>query len=191
MEIIAMLISVLCLIGGAGMGYFLRNRSVVAELKERKEKGDKLIERAKEQANDIKYWARKEAKEIAREEKKRHEGEMINREKKIKAQEREMVQAEARFEGQKEDFKNQKEKLRGQETKLEERLQKVDKEIGIYHNKQNQLANKLSEVAAMTKDEARAELISTMEESVRVDFAKVARRIEEETKRKRKPVPRD
>ena len=45
MEATIILASVLCLIVGAGVGYFLRNRTAQAELAERQANGDKIIEK--------------------------------------------------------------------------------------------------------------------------------------------------
>ncbi len=182
MEITIILASVLCLVVGAGVGYFIRNRAAVVEQRERQEKGDQFIEKAKDQANDIKYRARKEAKEVAKEEKKQHEAEMRNREKEVKAQEREVAQAEARFESQKDELKKEREKLKSREGELDESLGKVEKEVKSYRHKQEELSEKLSKVSGMTQDQARTELMLMMEEAARVDFAKMARRIEEEAK---------
>ena len=49
-------------------------------------------------------------------------------------------------------------------------------------NKQNEFNDRLAQVSQMTKEEAKQELLRAMEEEARVDFGKILRRIEEETK---------
>ena len=49
-------------------------------------------------------------------------------------------------------------------------------------NKQTEFNDKLAQVAQMTKEEAKVELTRAMEEEARVDFGKILRSLEEETK---------
>lgn len=182
MDMTAILASVLFLIVGVIAGYFVRNMAAVKELKEREAKGDEIINKAKESANDIKYKARKEAKELAKEEKEQHENEMRKREKEVKDQEKEMSSRESKLETMKEENKRENDRLRSKEDEVKRGLERVETEVTKYKERQNELSSKLSEVANMTQDQAKQELIKNMEEAARVDFAKVARRIEEEAK---------
>ena len=61
-------------------------------------------------------------------------------------------------------------------------LQKIDLEIKKAKSKQTDLSNKLSTVASMTREQAKTQLLKTMEEDARADFAKIFRKIEEESK---------
>ena len=179
MEII---IAVLCLVAGLGVGYFLRHHFAQLELKDRREKGDQIIKGAKEQAGEIKYRARKESKDIIREERKNLEMEMGHREKNLKRQERDLAQSEVRLENEREGLKKESQNLKQQEAKLEEEFEKIAREIQSIKKQRSELTDKLSQVAQMTQDQAKAELVSQMEEAARVDFAKMVRKIEEETK---------
>ena len=55
-----LLAALLALIIGAGVGFFLRNMQAQKELAIREKKGDEIISRAKKDASDIKYKARKD-----------------------------------------------------------------------------------------------------------------------------------
>ncbi len=182
MDMTVILASILFLIVGAGLGFFVRNRQAQAELKEREQRGDQIIEKAKESANDIKYKARKEAKEVIKEERQQFENEMRNREKEFKATERELTQKEAKLDSKLEATKEKQENLSRREDEVSELKKRVEKEIEKYRERQNEISVKLSEVASMTRDQAKLELLKTMEEEARVDFAKMAKRIEEEVK---------
>ncbi|MAF77807.1 MAG: ribonuclease Y [Halobacteriovoraceae bacterium] len=182
MDMTVILASILFLVLGAGLGFFIRNRQAQVELKEREQRGDQIIEKAKESANDIKYKARKEAKEIIKEERQQFENEMRNREKEFKSTERELTQKEAKLESKLEQTQEKMETLTRREDEVGELKKRVEKEIEKYRERQNEISVKLSEVASMTRDQAKSELLKTMEEEARVDFAKMAKRIEEEVK---------
>jgi ribonucrease Y len=182
MEAITIMASVLFAVFGAGLGYFFRNNAAQKEKAEREKKGDEIMVRAKEQANDIKYKARKEAKQVIRDERDQLEGEMRKREKELKSSERDIAQLEAKVEARKDEANREIQRIKTRETELDDHLKKVEHEVERYKNKQYELSTKLSEVAEMTPDQAKNELLTTMEEAARVDFAKVYRRIEEEAK---------
>lgn len=182
MDMAIIFASILFLILGAGVGFFIRHRQAQVDVKEREERGDQIIEKAKESANDIKYKARKEAKEIIKEERTQFENEIRNREKEFKKQEKEIAQMEAKLETKIEHNKNEAEKLLRDQEELSDMKLRTQKEIEKYKAKQSDISVKLSEVAGMTKEQAKNELLSAMEEDARVDFAKIAKRIEEEVK---------
>ncbi len=182
MDISVVLASILFLIIGAGLGFFVRQRQANAELKERESKGDQIIEKAKEAANDIKYKARKEAKEIIKEERAQFENEMRNREKEFKNQERELTQKEAKLDSKIEQNKEKAEELSRSQEDVAQARERVQREIEKYKARQSEISQKLSEVASMTQEQAKQELLKTMEEEARVDFAKMAKKIEEEAK---------
>ena len=182
MDMTVILASILFLILGAGLGFFIRNKQAQADLAEREKHGDQVIEKAKESANEIKYKARKEAKEIIKEEREQFENELRNREKEFKAQERELTQKEAKLDTRLEQNKEKSELLDRKQAEVDSLKQRVEKEIEKYKERQHEVSAKLSEVASMTEEQAKQELLKAMEEEARVDFAKMAKRIEEETK---------
>lgn len=182
MDTTAILASVLFLILGVIAGYVVRNMGVQKDIKEREAKGDEIINKAKESANEIKYKARKEAKEVAKEERDQHENEMRKREKEVKSQEKEITSREAKLETKIEENKKESDRIKQREDEVKRGLDRVESEVNKYKERQGELSTKLSEVANMTQEQAKQELIKNMEEEARVDFAKVARRIEEEAK---------
>jgi ribonuclease Y len=182
MDISVILASVLFLVLGGALGFFFRQRAAVAEQKEREANGDKIIEKAKESASDIKYKARKEAKDIVKEERQQLENEMRNREKEMKSQEKGLSTKEAKLDAKLEQTEKESQRIKAQEGEVVDLKKRVEKEIEKYRERQNEISVKLSEVAGLTRDQAKHELIQTMEEEARVDFAKMAKRLEEEAK---------
>ncbi len=180
MEVI--LASILFLIVGAAVGFVVRNAQATKELNERKSKGDEIIEEAKEKAKDLAYKARKEAKEIAREEKQNLDKEISQRTKEIKDQEREITQKEAKLETKLEEIEKEKARMADKEAEVEKARRAADEEKGRFKAKQEEIVVKLTEVAKLTEEQAKEELISLMEEDAKVDFSKRLVRLEEEAK---------
>jgi ribonuclease Y len=176
------LASVLFLLIGAGVGFVIRNSQAKKEVAEREKKGDEIIEKAKEQAKDISYKARKEAKEIAQEEKREADryAEKVKRE--VNDNEKELTKKIAKFEAKVDEHEDQVKKIKKKEEELKDKELQVFKEKEKYVVRQEEYAAKLSEVASMTKEQAKDELISTMEEEAKVDFSKMVKRMEEEAK---------
>jgi ribonuclease Y len=182
MDVIAIVIGLVCLAAGLGIGFAVKNMKAQKELNERQKKGDEIIEKAKEAANDIKYKARKEAKDVVREERQQFEGEIKKREQEIKAQEKEVTSKEAKLEAKIEDLQQDQQKLKEKEEQLKDLSKRAENEAEKFKARQLEISERLTQVASMTREEAKQELMRVMEEEAKVDFSKELRRIEEETK---------
>lgn len=182
MDLTVVLAAVLFAIIGAAVGYMVKNTQVQKDLKEKEGKASDIIEKAKNDANDIKYKARKEAKEIAKEEKDKFDREVEKKQNEIKNQERELAKKEATLDRKIEEHEKEVKVLKEKEIEFEVSKKLHEEEIIKLKNKQNEFADRLAQVAQMTKEEAKSELMKVMEEAARVDFAKDLRRIEEETR---------
>ena len=176
------LASVLFLLVGAGIGYFVRNNQAKKEVAAREAQGDEIINKAKEQAKEINYKARKDAKEAAQEEKKEAErhAEKIRRE--LNDQEKELSRQQLKLEAKCDDHELVLKNFKIKEEELKDKELAVFKEKEKYVVRQEEYASKLTEVAGMTKEQAKEELIRAMEEEAKVDFAKMVVKMEEEAK---------
>lgn len=182
MDIIAIMALVLGVIVGGIIGYVVKNSQVQKENKEKEQKGNDIIEKAKKSADEIKYKARQEAKEIAKEEKERLDREITNRTNEIKNQEKEMAKKDAILDRKLEEHDKEVKVLKEKEVQFEVSKKLHEEEAKKLKKKQEEFNDRLAEVANLTKEEAKAELLAAMEEEARVDFGKILRRIEEETK---------
>ncbi len=176
MDVVATLVSFLA---GAGIVYLVFNRKAAAEKKEKLNRADEIIDKAKKDANEIKYSARKEAKEIINEGKQELEKEERKRQNEFKAQEKELAKKEAQLESKIEENQEKSSKLDLVKNSLEEEKVNVSKELQRFKSRQDELAEKLSEVAGMTKEEAKNILIENMTDEAKVEFAKEFRRLED------------
>lgn len=182
MDITAIIGVILAFISGAGIIYFIFNRKAAQEKAEKIQKGDEIIEKAKKDANEIKYNARKESKEIISEAKEEIEKESQKKANEFKNIEKELTRKEASLEAKIEERDLRLKELKEKEEKLEELKTTTTRELERYKLKQADLADKLSEIAGLTKEEAKNILMENMQEQAKVEFAKDLRRLEEEAK---------
>lgn len=182
MDMTTILASLLFAIIGAGVGYFVRNQVAVKDLKAREGKGDEIIEKAKKAADDIKYKARKEAKEIMQEEREIFEKELRKRENDMRSQEKQVDHKEAKLDTKLEEIEKETKRLGAVEEDLKEARGRVEKEIEKYKLKQSEVADRLTQVSSLSREQAKQELMKIMEEEAKVDFAKDLQRLEQEAK---------
>ena len=180
MDLIVILASALTLVFGLGIGYTLRHRVAMADVKERQSKGDSIIEESKNKAKEIAYKARREAKEIVREERQRFENHVRNWENETKRTERELSKRESKLETQFESAKKLEDNVQRKEEELGELKKQTEDELTKYRQHQEDLSHKLTTVASMTREEAKTELKEAMQEEAKVDFAREYSRLEEE-----------
>ena len=182
MDLSLVLASVLAIIVGGGVGFFVRHAMAMTELRKRQGRADEIINKAKEDANDIKYKARKEAKEIAQEERDKAENEIKKRQNDLRNLEKDLAKREVTLEQKSEQSEKEVQRLKQQEENLEDKRKKIEAEIDRYKSKQTDLANRLSEVSGMSREAAKAELMQAMNDDAKADFAKVYQRLEEEAR---------
>ena len=182
MNMLTILAAVLFAIIGVVIGFMVKNAQVQKDIKEKEVKGNDIVEKAKKHADEVKYKARQEAKEIAREEKEKSDREIANRTNEIKNLEREAVKKEATLDRKLEEHEKEVKVLKEKEIQYEVAKKIHEEESQRIKNKQIEFNEKLAQVAQLTKEEAKNELLRAMEEEARVDFGKILRRIEEETK---------
>lgn len=144
--------------------------------------GAELLAKAKAEAEEVRKNARNEAKQIIREERQQLENELERKKKGIADLERGLTKKEVALEQKTEELQKQVEKTKQKEVEFEAKAAKLDEEIKKVVEKQDELANKLTVIAGLTKEEAKNQLIAAIEEDAKVEAAKRVMRIEEEAK---------
>lgn len=139
-----------------------------------------ILKRAQTEAEELRKKAQAEAKQIVREERTQLEAEMEKKKKHLTDFERGLTKKEVALEQKTEQAQKDAERVKLKETEIETRVQKLDVELKKNNEIQEELASKLTQVAGLTKDQAKAELIAAVEEEARLDSAKLVKRIEEE-----------
>jgi len=139
-----------------------------------------IIKKAQADADEIRRKAQGDAKQIVREEKNQLENEMEKKKKHLTDFERGLTKKEVALEQKTEQMAKETERVKAKESDLELRLAKADEQAKKNLEIHEELANKLTQVAGLTKEQAKSQLIQQVEEEAKVDAAKSIKRIEEE-----------
>jgi ribonuclease Y len=106
--------------------------------------------------------------------------------KEIKDRRSEVQREEDRLKKRREEMDQQRDRNEQREKKLNQRQTQLDKRETdldkLQKERMGALESKLEEVAGMTRDEARNELLNTVRESARNDMARVIREVESQTR---------
>jgi ribonuclease Y len=165
---------------GVIVAYFAVSAKNASAQKSKEGAAADILAKAHADAEEVKKKAEEKAKQIVRDERNRLEDEMEKKKKHLTDFERGLTKKEVALEQKTEQIQKETEKVKAKETEIDTRVQKLDSEIKKNVEIQDELANKLTQVAGLTKDQAKNELIAQVEEEARLDAAKKVKRIEEE-----------
>lgn len=104
MNVTLVLASLVCIILGLFFGFIIRHIFAQKDFRQREKKGDEIINKAKAEAKEINYKARREAKNLINNEK-----DQFSRE--VKKKERSLQEKDEGLDKEKEGLKNQKKQL--------------------------------------------------------------------------------
>jgi len=139
-----------------------------------------ILMKAQAEAEELRKKAHNDAKNIVREERNQLDHEMEKKKKHLTDFERGLTKKEVALEQKTEQTQKDAERVKLKEVEIETRVTKLDAELKKNSEIQEELANKLTQVAGLTKDQAKAELIAAVEQEAKVDAAIRVKRIEEE-----------
>ncbi|MFT6632568.1 MAG: ribonuclease Y [Bacteriovoracaceae bacterium] len=176
----SILITILAFVVGAVIAYVISVGKVKSLKDEKDKEGQNIIKNAENAANEIRRSAKTEAKQIVSEEREVLEKEYSKKQQSLQDQERGLTKKEISLDQKIESKERDLEEIKRKEEELNKEKSQTQIERGKLLEKQNDISEKLEKVAAMTKDEAKNELISVMEEEARVDAAKMIKRVEDE-----------
>ncbi|WPU65666.1 ribonuclease Y [Peredibacter starrii] len=175
-----MMMAVVGVIVGAIVAYLAVSMKNASAQKSKEGAAQDILAKAQADAEEVKKKAEEKAKQIVRDERNRLEDEMEKKKKHLSDFERGLTKKEVALEQKTEQIQKDTDRVKAKETEIETRVQKLDAEIKKNIEIQDDLANKLTQVAGLTKEQAKNELIAQVEEEARLDAAKKVKRIEEE-----------
>jgi ribonuclease Y len=167
-------------VAGAVIAFVILNIKNSATVKAKESDAQDILKKANAEAEEVRKKAANDAKNIVREERTQLEHEMEKKKKHLTDFERGLTKKEVALEQKTEQTTKDQERVKAKETEIETRVVKLDAEIKKNVEIQDELANKLTQVAGLTKDQAKAELIAAVEQEAKVDAAIRVKRIEEE-----------
>jgi ribonuclease Y len=167
--VLTLVAAVLALAVGVGLGFLIRAYVVQAGLKELEEETEKRLENAKKEAKEIILTAKDEAL------KKREEAE-----RELERRRSGLRREEERLQGWREKLDHRQERLEGREQTLNRRQSALDKQRNRVEQLEEERRETLKRVAGLSRDEAREELLASVEEEARQDIARIIREVEAE-----------
>jgi ribonuclease Y len=159
------------LVLSVALAYFLSRVIGKKTIQSAEEEARRIIEEAEGQARDIVLSAKDEA--VQARDKAEEE---INRWRENLRREEERIQA------RREKLDQRQESMDKRTQRLNKRQSALDKQRNEVHDLQKQQVEALERIAALSREEAKQELLAAVEEETRQDMARVIREIEQEAK---------
>jgi ribonuclease Y len=170
------------LIAGAIIGFFLRKKLVEGNQANVEAQGRQIIENAIQDAEQVKKEALLQAKEEAYQTKKDAEKEIKDSRQEIKDEQRRLDRKIDELKEDLGDLKKRASALDGRQQKLtvrEQEIARIEKEIDSIVEEQRY---KLEKISGIGREEAKQQLMESIESEARMDAAKRLVRIENEMK---------
>ncbi len=143
---------------------------------------EKMMQQARDDANRLRQEAEKESSNILNQAKKETRQTRQEAEQAIERRYRDIAKTEERLDRRQSILDEQTSKIENREQNLNKRQGRLDKQQNDVEKLQSERQAELEKVAAMTKDDARAELLKSVEVDVRQDMARLMREIEERSR---------
>ncbi len=181
MEVIFALIGLVIglAIGAFGLNYYQSSRGR-SHRQLAEQEAQKLLEEAKEQAQQTIYEAERKAKQR-----------LDEAETSITRRRRDLDREEERLQRRREDLDRRFERLEQRERNQNKRQSRLDKQENELKKKEEEKLEELQRIASMTVDEAREELLATVEKEARMDMARIIRQVEAEAREEADTRARD
>jgi ribonuclease Y len=161
--------AVLALAVGFGLGFLVRAYIVQAGLKKREEETERRLEEASKEAQEILLRAKGESL------RKREEAEQ-----ELERRRAGVRRAEERLQSWREKLDHRQERLEHREQALNKRQSALDKQRNRVEQMEQEREQMLQRVADLSREEAREELLASVEGDARQDMARVIREVEAE-----------
>ena len=171
MNPISIIIALLALALGAAAGYLFHRYQREQLLKGRQDKADSILKIANEQATLIVTQARDSATKIVQ-----------ASETEIKERRIELGKETDRQEKRRSELDSRADKLEQREQTLNKRQSAVDKRANDIDKLYDDQFAKLQEIAQLTQEDAKKELVAAVEKEARADMARIYRQIEAEAR---------
>ena len=169
--ILAIISAVLGLAFGFGVGYLIRRYSVHDKLRKLEQQAQQNLEQAEKTASELVLTAKDEALESR------------------ETVEKELERRRSALRREEERLQRRREKVDQRQDKLEQQSQSLNKRQSALDRMRNQIEDlekkqmaALERVAALSREEAKDELLAEVEKDSRQEMARVIRQVEAETK---------
>ncbi len=184
--LVTVLLAIVAVIVGAGvgvvLGLWIKNQSFKKKQGDIQKVTEKMLEDARAESKAIKKEAILEAKE--QEHKLRSDFERETREKRQELQklENRLNQKEETLDKKEENLLKRNEETTRQQNNLKAKEAELDKKLGDIAEQHDKMVKEFEKIAQMSKEEAKKELISAIEDEAKRDAAGMVKNIEAEAR---------
>ncbi len=177
--IIAVIVGVL---GGCLLGWFLKNKSFTKKQGNIEKITEKMLDDAREESKTIKKEAILEAKEQELRMRNEFEREAKEKRSELKAMENRLNQKEENLEKKEENLIKRNDETTRQQNALKDKQSELDKKLADISAQHEKMIAEFEKISQMSKEEAKAELVASIEDEAKRDAAGLVRSIEAEAK---------
>jgi ribonuclease Y len=171
MTLIAYVITVLALIGGAAAGYFYSRNQEAKKRLEEESKSQNIVQIATDKASKLELDARDKALKITQ-----------SAENELSQRRNELNREVERLDRRRSELDTRFEKIEQREQALNKRQSAIDKRANEVEEVHTEQMQKLQQIAEMTREDARKVLLDEVEKDARGDMARIIRQIETEAR---------
>ena len=176
------LAAVLALISG-GFAYQIgKRRGVSALLSQQKEEGSSALAKASQEAGLLLEKAKAEKTKIIADAEREAKKHFDDADAKILRRRRDLDDEDARLMRRRGDLDRRMERLEQRDQQLNKRQSRLDRKDNELKKSEQTLLDKLQHIAQMTVDEARQQLLDSIELDARNDMARIIRQVEAEAR---------
>ena len=183
MEPIGLAISIVLAALGIGAGYVIGSRrSVRALLNKQQEEGQSALVKASEDAKEILKTAESEKSQIIAAAEGDARQRITEADAKIARRRRDLDDEDERMRRRRGELDKRMERLEQRDQQLNRRQSRLDKKENELKRSETVMFEKLEVIAQMTVDEARQQLLDSIELDARNDMARIIRQVEAEAR---------
>ena len=176
-------LAIVAAIVGIGAGYLVGSRrSVQALLTKQEQEGHSALVKASEDAKEVLQTAEKEKTQVIADAERDAQRRISDAETKISRRRRDLSDEDERIQRRRKDMDSRTERLEQRDQQLNKRQSRLDKKENDLHQSEEIMIEKLEVIAQMTVDEARQQLLDSIELDARNDMARIIRQVEAEAR---------
>ena len=176
------LLAFLALFGGIVIGSFSRRNKATGIIKQSELRAHEIVKKARRDGDTIKKDKILQAKERFIELKGEHEKVIFQREKKIVEIEKRLREKESRLSSELNKSKDLNRKLEVKTEQLNSKLEKLEKKMETVSETEKQNIEKLEQIANYSAEEAKEELVKSLQEKAKADAMEYTQQTLEEAK---------
>ena len=183
MELIGLAIAIVATVLGIGAGYAIGSRrSVDALLKKQQAEGESALIKASADAKEILKTAETEKAQIIAEAEGDARRRISEADGKLARRRRDLDDEDERIQRRRNELDKRVERLEQRDQQLNKRQSRLDRKENELRKSETTMIEKLEVIAQMTVDEARQQLLDSIELDARNDMARIIRQVEAEAR---------